>query len=189
MFSQIAIEVGQRRHYLRFCGFFLDFVRSTKVRHGILFIHKGEALLLPATTQRLIECDESEQFIALRLSQIELGGECVRFVSQYFEIIRGSGIEADLRKLLLGALPIALGYGADGSSRRPLGLVVVDGHVAIHNFVRDTRDLSFPAGVPGKGAGSHSFLQVRQKTTAGAEPRFGSCFLRKVEIDHVEDGW
>jgi HAE1 family hydrophobic/amphiphilic exporter-1 len=28
---------------------------------------------------------------------------------------------------LLGALPIALGYGADGSSRRPLGLVVVGG--------------------------------------------------------------
>jgi len=30
---------------------------------------------------------------------------------------------------LLGALPIALGYGADGSSRRPLGLVVVGGLV------------------------------------------------------------
>src|SRR6266481_6425732 len=28
---------------------------------------------------------------------------------------------------LMGALPIALGYGADGSSRRPLGLVVVGG--------------------------------------------------------------
>jgi HAE1 family hydrophobic/amphiphilic exporter-1 len=28
---------------------------------------------------------------------------------------------------LLGALPIALGYGADGASRRPLGLVVVGG--------------------------------------------------------------
>jgi hydrophobic/amphiphilic exporter-1 (mainly G- bacteria), HAE1 family len=30
---------------------------------------------------------------------------------------------------LLGALPIALGYGADGSSRRPLGLVVIGGLV------------------------------------------------------------
>ena len=30
---------------------------------------------------------------------------------------------------LLGAMPIALGYGADGSSRRPLGLVVVGGLV------------------------------------------------------------
>ena len=30
---------------------------------------------------------------------------------------------------ILGALPIALGYGADGSSRRPLGLVVVGGLV------------------------------------------------------------
>jgi HAE1 family hydrophobic/amphiphilic exporter-1 len=28
---------------------------------------------------------------------------------------------------VLGALPIALGYGADGASRRPLGLVVVGG--------------------------------------------------------------
>jgi len=30
---------------------------------------------------------------------------------------------------LLGALPIALGYGADGSSRRPLGMVVIGGLV------------------------------------------------------------
>jgi hydrophobic/amphiphilic exporter-1 (mainly G- bacteria), HAE1 family len=30
---------------------------------------------------------------------------------------------------ILGALPIALGYGADGSSRRPLGLVVIGGLV------------------------------------------------------------
>ena len=30
---------------------------------------------------------------------------------------------------LLGALPIALGYGADGTSRRPLGLVVIGGLV------------------------------------------------------------
>jgi HAE1 family hydrophobic/amphiphilic exporter-1 len=30
---------------------------------------------------------------------------------------------------IFGALPIALGYGADGSSRRPLGLVVVGGLV------------------------------------------------------------
>jgi len=30
---------------------------------------------------------------------------------------------------VFGALPIALGYGADGSSRRPLGLVVVGGLV------------------------------------------------------------
>jgi hydrophobic/amphiphilic exporter-1 (mainly G- bacteria), HAE1 family len=28
---------------------------------------------------------------------------------------------------VFGAMPIALGYGADGSSRRPLGLVVVGG--------------------------------------------------------------
>jgi HAE1 family hydrophobic/amphiphilic exporter-1 len=28
---------------------------------------------------------------------------------------------------LMGAVPLALGYGADGSSRRPLGLVIVGG--------------------------------------------------------------
>jgi len=31
---------------------------------------------------------------------------------------------------VIGAVPIALGYGADGSSRRPLGLVIVGGLVA-----------------------------------------------------------
>ena len=35
---------------------------------------------------------------------------------------------------LLGALPIALGYGADGSSRRPLGLVVIGGLI-VSQFV------------------------------------------------------
>jgi HAE1 family hydrophobic/amphiphilic exporter-1 len=35
---------------------------------------------------------------------------------------------------VLGALPIALGYGADGSSRRPLGLVVIGGLV-VSQFV------------------------------------------------------
>ena len=29
--------------------------------------------------------------------------------------------------MMMGAMPIALGYGADGASRRPLGLVVVGG--------------------------------------------------------------
>jgi HAE1 family hydrophobic/amphiphilic exporter-1 len=29
----------------------------------------------------------------------------------------------------MGALPIALGYGADGASRQPLGLIVVGGLV------------------------------------------------------------
>jgi HAE1 family hydrophobic/amphiphilic exporter-1 len=31
--------------------------------------------------------------------------------------------------VVIGAVPIALGYGADGSSRRPLGLVIVGGLV------------------------------------------------------------
>src|SRR5258706_4431006 len=31
---------------------------------------------------------------------------------------------------VIGAVPIALGYGADGASRRPLGLVIVGGLVA-----------------------------------------------------------
>src|SRR5205809_6785783 len=35
---------------------------------------------------------------------------------------------------VFGALPIALGYGADGASRRPLGLVIVGGLV-ISQFI------------------------------------------------------
>jgi HAE1 family hydrophobic/amphiphilic exporter-1 len=35
---------------------------------------------------------------------------------------------------LLGALPIALGYGSDGSSRRPLGLMVIGGLI-VSQFV------------------------------------------------------
>jgi HAE1 family hydrophobic/amphiphilic exporter-1 len=35
---------------------------------------------------------------------------------------------------VFGALPIALGFGADGASRRPLGLVVVGGLV-ISQFI------------------------------------------------------
>lgn len=31
---------------------------------------------------------------------------------------------------VIGAVPVALGYGADGASRRPLGLVIVGGLVA-----------------------------------------------------------
>src|SRR5439155_16889875 len=30
---------------------------------------------------------------------------------------------------IMGAIPIALGYGADGESRRPLGLVIIGGLV------------------------------------------------------------
>ena len=33
------------------------------------------------------------------------------------------------RQAAFGALPIALGFGADGASRRPLGLVIVGGLV------------------------------------------------------------
>jgi hydrophobic/amphiphilic exporter-1 (mainly G- bacteria), HAE1 family len=77
---------------------------------------------------------------------------------------------------LMGALPIALGYGADGASRIPLGLVVVGGLIvsqfitlfitpAIYlyleefqervlnrsTFFRDTRRMHAPAGVSDAG--------------------------------------
>src|SRR5258708_23272663 len=35
---------------------------------------------------------------------------------------------------LFGAVPIALGYGADGASRRPLGLIVIGG-LAVSQFI------------------------------------------------------
>ena len=57
---------------------------------------------------------------------------------------------------LMGALPLALGYGADGSSRRPLGLVIVGGpdHFAVDHALHHAGDLSRARMVPGERARS-----------------------------------
>ena len=75
---------------------------------------------------------------------------------------------------LLGALPIALGYGADGASRRPLGLVVVGGldRFPVHHVVHYAGHLPLPGGIPGEGAGPVLIpalhAQARARSGAGA---------------------
>ena len=53
---------------------------------------------------------------------------------------------------VFGALPIALGFGADGASRRPLGLVIVGGLVVSQfiTLVHHAGDLPLSRRVSGK---------------------------------------
>jgi hypothetical protein len=59
---------------------------------------QGPVLLLPATTQGLVELNQSDQFVRLRLRQSQLGGEGIRLVGQHFQVIGGSGLEAHVRE-------------------------------------------------------------------------------------------
>ena len=70
---------------------------------------------------------------------------------------------------LMGALPIALGYGADGASRRPLGLVVVGGLIVSQfiTLVRHAGDLPVPGRIPGEGAGSLLVLPLGARAPYG----------------------
>ena len=61
---------------------------------------------------------------------------------------------------VIGAVPIAAGYGADGASRRPLGMVIVGGLVVSQfiTLVCHAGDLPLPRRVPGKGVEPHVVL-------------------------------
>ena len=78
---------------------------------------------------------------------------------------------------LMGALPIALGFGADGSSRRPLGLVVVGGLIVSQfiTLVHHAGHLPLPRGVPGEGAGPVLVLPLNAQAGAGSRTGAGAA--------------
>src|SRR3977135_2974404 len=63
------------------------------------------------------------------LQRIGGGGAAVQAIHQA-SIDRFRPILMTTVAAVIGAVPIALGYGADGASRRPLGLAIVGGLVA-----------------------------------------------------------
>ena len=58
-----------------------------------------EFLLLPATTESLIELNQRLKLVELSLGQRELIRKIVGFVGQHFEVVRRSGIETLFGKL------------------------------------------------------------------------------------------
>jgi HAE1 family hydrophobic/amphiphilic exporter-1 len=80
---------------------------------------------------------------------------------------------------VFGALPIALGYGADGSSRRPLGLGCCWGarSFAVHHALHHACDLPLPRTVSGKRFGPNLILQVTPSAETTSRPSGGTGFL------------
>ena len=78
---------------------------------------------------------------------------------------------------VFGALPIALGVGADGASRRPLGLVVVGGLIVsqAHHALRDAGHLPLPRGVPGERPRPDPVLQAEGARAGRRAGGAGSC--------------
>ncbi len=74
---------------------------------------------------------------------------------------------------VFGAVPIALGYGADGSSRQPLGLVVVGGLVVSQfiTLVHHAGDLFVSRRVSGEGPGPHLLLPLEALAEAAGHQR------------------
>jgi HAE1 family hydrophobic/amphiphilic exporter-1 len=76
---------------------------------------------------------------------------------------------------VFGALPIALGFGADGASRRPLGLVVVGGLV-VSQFIT----LYITPVI-------YLYLERFQEDVLDRTAFFGSRKAEKVEVQHAKD--
>ena len=85
---------------------------------------------------------------------------------------------------VIGAVPIAAGYGADGASRRPLGMVIVGGLVVsqfITLYVTPVIYLYLEA-VPGKSAGSHFVLPFGTfaDSSVGGDARWSGGLRRGI---------
>ena len=59
----------------------------------------GSCLLLPAAAESLIELNECEQFVGLRLRKIKLGGKVVGLVGENLEITGDSAFVANIGKV------------------------------------------------------------------------------------------
>src|SRR6266446_9427249 len=71
--------------------------RCTRIVH--VQLHSRRCwLLLPASAEGLIELNESEEFVGLGLSKIELGGEVVGFVGKNFKVAGHSTFVANIGK-------------------------------------------------------------------------------------------
>ena len=84
-------------------------------------------------------------------------------------LIRFRPIMMTTMAALLGGLPIALGYGAGGESRRPLGLAVVGGlfFSQIDDAVSDAGGLHLHGGDRRSGGSVRAPTQARRRLSAG----------------------
>ena len=57
-----------------------------------------QILVLPASTQRFIESDQGEQFISLRLGELEFRGEVICLICQHFKVAGCSTLISNIRK-------------------------------------------------------------------------------------------
>ena len=98
-------------------------------------------------------------------------------------LIRFRPIMMTTMAALLGAVPIALGYGAGGEARQPLGLVVVGGLLfsQLVTLVPDAGVLHLHVGGPGEGAELAGQKAARQRD-AGSRLDAGLAHTRDTNF-------